>query len=273
MRRIIHLSDLHFGRDRPELMAPLLERINGLNADLVAISGDLTQRARNRQFQQARTFIDAIDAPTLVVPGNHDTPLYNFFERLIWPFRRYRRWINRDLQPVMHAPQASVVGINSVNPLGIQRGWFSPRDIRRVRRGFRDAAEGALRIVVVHHPLEHLPGEDKKLMRGARTAIKALGDAGTDIVLSGHLHSWRAETFARIEDHRGVIQIHAGTGLSNRVRGEPNDFNLLHLDGDRVHVERFAAVDSTRSFDHHQKVSFCRDADGWAQCNDAAPSE
>ena len=56
MRRIIHLSDLHFGRDRPELMAPLLERINGLNADLVAISGDLTQRARNRQFQQARTF-------------------------------------------------------------------------------------------------------------------------------------------------------------------------------------------------------------------------
>ncbi|ASM72937.1 MULTISPECIES: metallophosphoesterase family protein [Roseobacteraceae] len=266
MKRIIHLSDLHFGRDRPELMAPLLERINGLDADLVAISGDLTQRARARQFQQARTFIDAIDGPTLVVPGNHDTPLYNFFERVVWPFRRYRSWINRDLQPVVHTPQASVVGINSVNPLGIQRGWFSPKDIRRVRRGFRDAAEGAMRIVVVHHPLEHLPGEDKKLMRGARAAIKALGEAGTDIVLSGHLHSWRAETFAHIEVHRGVIQIHAGTGLSNRVRGEPNDFNLLHLDGDLVHVERFAAVESTRSFDHHQKVSFTRDVDGWTQC-------
>lgn len=273
MKRIIHLSDLHFGRDRPELMAPLLKRINGLDVDLVAISGDLTQRARNWQFQQARTFIDAIDAPTLVVPGNHDTPLYNFFERVIWPFHRYRKWINRDLQPVVHNAQASVIGVNSVNPLGIQRGWFSPRDIRRVRRGFLDAADGALRIVVVHHPLEHLPGEQKKLMRGARMAIKALGDAGADIVLSGHLHSWRAETFARIEDHRGVIQIHAGTGLSNRVRGEPNDFNLLHLGPDRVTVERFAAFESTRSFDHHLKVSFSREADGWTQLEEMTPQE
>ena len=122
MRRLVHLSDLHFGRDRPELLAPLLDCVNGLEPDLIAISGDLTQRARTSQFRQARAFIDALTAPVLSVPGNHDTPLYNLAERIFQPFAKYRQWIDRELQPVRHSPDASVVGVNSVNPYGWQRG-------------------------------------------------------------------------------------------------------------------------------------------------------
>ncbi|WP_413220367.1 metallophosphoesterase [Tritonibacter mobilis] len=97
MKRLLHLSDLHFGRDRPELLDPLIEQINGLAPDLVAISGDLTQRARDWQFMRAREMIDRIKAPCLVVPGNHDTPLDNLFERVLMPWRRYRKWIACDL--------------------------------------------------------------------------------------------------------------------------------------------------------------------------------
>ena len=74
MRRIAHLSDLHFGRDRPELLDPLVEAVNDLSPDLAAISGDLTQRARPAQFRAARDFIDRLEAPVLAVPGNHDVP-------------------------------------------------------------------------------------------------------------------------------------------------------------------------------------------------------
>lgn len=76
MSRIIHLSDLHFGKDRPDLLGPLEDSVNGLNAELVVISGDLTQRARNHQFAAARDFIDKIKAPVLTVPGNDDILLH-----------------------------------------------------------------------------------------------------------------------------------------------------------------------------------------------------
>ncbi|MGY3436643.1 MULTISPECIES: metallophosphoesterase family protein [unclassified Marinovum] len=263
MKRLVHLSDLHFGRDRPELMRPLLAKVNGLAPDLVAISGDLTQRARASQFRAARAFIDAIDAPVLVVPGNHDTPLYNVVERLVRPFAKYRKYINRNLNPVVHTPEATVLGINTVDPLAVQRGWFSWNDIRRVKRGFAETSPGALRIAVLHHPLQHRPGDTKTLMRGAAGAIHTLGAAGTDIVLSGHLHSWRAETFVELDDTRAVLQVHAGTGLSNRVRGEPNDFNLLLLRGSEVQVDRFAAGAAARDFEHIQSATFLQAANGW----------
>lgn len=261
--RILHLSDLHFGRDRPELLVPLRRSINDLAPDMVAISGDLTQRARSEQFREAKAFIDSLEPPVLAVPGNHDTPLYNLVERALMPWRKYRKWIARDLEPQIHTARASVVGVNSVNPLSWQRGWFDSEDIDRVRRGFAETPPDALRIVVVHHPLEHLPGEPKKLMRGASEAIRALGACGVDIVLSGHLHSWRAEPFAETHDHPAVLQVHAGTGLSNRVRGEPNDFNLLNLDNGSVSVDRYAADAAVDGFALMQSAQFRREDAGW----------
>ncbi|XDA97022.1 metallophosphoesterase [Sulfitobacter sp. LCG007] len=261
MRRIIHLSDLHFGRDRPQLLEPLLKAVNGIDADLVAISGDLTQRATPEQYEAARSFIDALHGPVLAVPGNHDTPLHNIFERVLMPWRRYRRYISKDLEPQVHDPKMSVVGINSVNNLGWQRGWFTGADIRKVRKSFAETPPDAFRVVVVHHPLEHLPGERKRLTRGASDAIRALAQCGTDIVLSGHLHSWRADTFANRAEDPHVLSVQAGTGLSNRVRGEPNDFNLVSMEADEVQVERFATDGEGLSFERIDCVRF-RQIDG-----------
>ena len=99
MRTIVHLSDLHFGRTRPDLLEPLVEAVNGAAPDLVAVSGDLTQRARGRQFREARAFLDRLAAPCLVVPGNHDVPLDHLLLRLFGPWRRYCRLIGSELEP------------------------------------------------------------------------------------------------------------------------------------------------------------------------------
>ena len=92
MRTIVHLSDLHFGRVNAALIEPLVRVVREVEPDLVAISGDLTQRARSYQFQEARLFLDTLPKPQIVVPGNHDIPLHNLFARFVEPLTRYKRY-------------------------------------------------------------------------------------------------------------------------------------------------------------------------------------
>ena len=264
MRRIVHLSDLHFGRTRSELVEPLIAAIARAAPDLVVISGDLTQRARNRQFAAARRFLDRLEAPWLALPGNHDIPLGNLASRLVDPFRRYRRWIDRNLEPRFIDAELAVIGINTVDPLAWQRGRIGNRATLRAAAALV-AAGAVTRIVVVHHPFEHLPGEPKALMKHAARGIDALTRAGADIVLSGHLHAWRAEPATlRVGDARS-LQIQAGTGLSTRLRGEENDFNLLTILPGAVTVERFVARADASGFRRSGTSHFVRAAGGWAR--------
>ena len=97
MRTLVHISDLHFGRVDNALLAPLRELIGDMRPDAVVVSGDLTQRARSAQFRQARHYLDTLPKPQIVVPGNHDIPLYNVAARFFQPLVKYRRYITRDL--------------------------------------------------------------------------------------------------------------------------------------------------------------------------------
>ncbi len=272
MRRILHLSDLHFGRDDPALIDPLVDAVNRLEPDLVAISGDLTQRARVRQFEAARDFIDRIGAPLLTVPGNHDVPLDNLFLRFLAPFSRYRRWIGEELEPEHGDREMIVKGLNTVNRWSWQRGRISPRAVRAACDAFETGAgDSRIRIVVVHHPLEHGPDVAKKLTRGAGKAIDGLAECGADIVLTGHLHLWGAGTFAVRQGQRGVLQVQAGSALSDRLRGEPNDFNLLTIDVGRVRVERHAA-DGAHRFRPVDAREFVRLGGGWIREAERRPA-
>jgi 3',5'-cyclic AMP phosphodiesterase CpdA len=262
VRRLIHLSDLHFGRDRPELMRPLIARVRALAPDLVVISGDLTQRARASQFRAARAFLAALEAPVLSVPGNHDIPLDNLPVRFFRPWGRYRRWISDDLEPEYRDEGMIVLGVNTVDRFAWQRGWFTRRALARVRRGF-EGQGSRIRIVVAHHPVEHGSDERKQPMRGAEDAIEALSDCRADVILSGHLHSWRAEPFAHREGRSAVLQVHAGTGLSTRLRGEENDFNLLELSEGVIDVTRHAAGEGVSDFTPLATRRFVIRPEGW----------
>lgn len=264
MKRLVHLSDLHFGKDDPDLLEPLISAVNGLSPDLIAISGDLTQRARGGQFRAAREFIDRLAAPVLCVPGNHDVPLHNLLARLLWPWVTYRRWIGMWLEPEHRDPEMVVLGVNTVNNLSHQRGLFTARALRRIERGFADAPGDAVRVVVAHHPLEHRPEDRKKLMRGAAEAVEALSRMRADVILSGHLHSWRAAPFARKVGREAVLQVHAGTGLSTRLRGEENNFNLLEISTGEIAVTRFSTGGAERGYRPAQTCHFAEGDGGWA---------
>ncbi|GGL55062.1 metallophosphoesterase family protein [Wenxinia marina] len=261
MTRLIHLSDLHFGRVRADLTRPLLATIERLKADLVIVSGDFTQRARNSQFRAARAFLDRIAAPTLSVPGNHDTPLDNLWVRFTRPWSRYKRHIDPDLEPCWEDDGVRVVGINTVNPFYWQRGMFAGHARRRVSRELGAVRDSHVGVAVMHHPLEHSPDVDKQLMKGSRKALAALSDAGADIALSGHLHNASAAPF---EAAPGLLFVQAGTGLSTRVRGEDNSFNVLDVTPTGAVIERYAAGE-TPEFSVVDRSEWSRDDGLWRQ--------
>ncbi|WP_138935477.1 metallophosphoesterase family protein [Roseovarius arcticus] len=263
MRRVVHLSDLHFGRDRPELLAPLITAVNALEPDLVAISGDLTQRAKSVQFRAALAFLECLQAPVLVVPGNHDIPLHNPFARIVRPWRQYRSHISPQLEPSFRDDELIVLGINTVNRFTHQSGRVSLRALARIERAL-DGAKRRTCLIIAHHPLEQLVTDRKRPTRGAERAKDMLAQIGVDAVLSGHLHSWRAEPYAHTDGRNTVLQIHAGTGLSTRQRGEENDFNLLDIDVGSITVTRHTASAETESFVQSQTRRFILGDGGWS---------
>src|SRR5918996_190908 len=136
MRKILHLSDLHFGRVNPALLGPLMKTVEEVEPDLVAISGDLTQRARSSQFQQARAFLDALPKPQIVVPGNHDIPLHNLFARFFEPLTKYKRYITDDLEPVYQDEEMVIVGVNTARSSVFKGGRINRTQVNRLRERF-----------------------------------------------------------------------------------------------------------------------------------------
>ncbi|HEY5951604.1 MAG TPA: metallophosphoesterase [Kofleriaceae bacterium] len=227
MKVVIHISDPHFGQADPVVAEALLDEINALQPTLVAISGDLTQRARAAQFAAAREWLDRLVVPYLVVPGNHDIPMYDVVRRFAAPRERYMHYISSDLAPVFHDDELAVCGIDTTKSFTVKHGRITREQVERVV-ALLAPHTNHWRILVAHHPSEHAHGSSE--------VQPLLHAAGVDLVLTGHLHKTQfAEPAQRNEDHT-MIAVHAGTCMSTRLRGEPNGYNQLHFDGEHVRI-------------------------------------
>jgi 3',5'-cyclic AMP phosphodiesterase CpdA len=243
MRTLVHLSDLHFGRVDHRLLAPLRTLVRSLAPDLVVVSGDLTQRARSVQFRQARHFLDSLPQPQIVVPGNHDIPLYNVAARFLTPLHKYRRHIRRDLTPEYVDEEIAVMGLNTARSLTFKDGRINGEQIDLLHRRFSDLPRALTRIVVTHHPFD-LPQHfgEGDLVERAPMAMEAFARCGVDLLLAGHLHASHSGNSAeRYEiDGYAALVVQAGTATSTRGRGETNSFNVLQVDAGEITVQRYA---------------------------------
>jgi len=268
MGTIVHLSDLHFGRVDPRLIGALIEAIDAVAPDLVAVSGDLTQRARRGQFRQARSFLDRLTCPRLVVPGNHDVPLFNLALRLLDPYRGYRRHIQQDLEPAFENERMIAVGLNSARAFPFHGGGrLSLSQVTRAAARLQAAGAHKTKIVVTHHPFdvptthghEHLVGRSDM-------AMHHLAAAGADVFLAGHLHVshvGHSTQRYRIAGHSALI-VQAGT-MSTRTRGEPSTMNVLHVAPGQIEIARHAWDAASQSFPVTWNDTFRRTDLGWVQ--------
>jgi len=267
MRTLVHLSDLHFGTVRQEIVLPLLSLLERIQPDVVAVSGDLTQRARKEQFVAAREFLDAIPFPKIVVPGNHDIPLYNLFARFVLKLTRYRRYISDELQPFYSDPEIAVLGINTARSATFKGGRVNSRQVRHMRERL-GSFNGVTKIVVTHHPFD-LPEAypDKALVGRARRAMQQLTGLGIDLFLAGHLHIGLSEPKAlRFKiSGRSPLMIQAGTALSSRVRGEANSFNVIRIQHPNISVSRLSWRADLKVFVSTHADYFRHTDAGWAR--------
>ena len=265
MKTLVHLSDLHFGRIDPVLVEPLRRAVVELTPDLVAISGDVTQRARRSQFAAARAFVESLDATTLVVPGNHDIPLYNVLARLITPLARYRAYISEELEPEYRDEHMIVVGVNTARSLAIGEGRISERQVDRILERLASVAPALLRVIVTHHPFDLPPGvAERRLLGRSAMAMARLAAANADLFLSGHLHishvSHAVDRY-QIAGHSALI-VQAGT-VSRRGRGEQPSFNVLRLQRPEIVLTRYCWDEASAGFTASMVGRYRHDSRGW----------
>jgi 3',5'-cyclic AMP phosphodiesterase CpdA len=239
MKSIVHLSDLHFGTEDQAVLDGLLSDLDGVTAprpSLVAVSGDLTQRARAAQFQAARRFLDSLLVPYIVVPGNHDIPLFDIFRRLFKPLDLYKQYITEDLTPSFVEGDIAVMGITTAHGLTSKHGRVTPEMATKVCQTL-SASSAPWKILVAHHPFVIPHGVDEPPVKGADFAMPKFESCGVDVILGGHLHVSHASDVAgfRSEDQK-VICVAAGTAISTRLRGEANSYNRITVDGDMLTV-------------------------------------
>lgn len=228
----LHMSDPHFGTEQPLVVEALARLAQAQSPALVILSGDITQRAKRSEFNAARRFIDRLNIPArLVIPGNHDIPLFQLGARLLTPYGRYCRAFGTDLEPVYETAELLVIGVNTTRRYRHIEGEVSRAQINRVASRLRQASKAQLRIVVTHQPVHVTHAEDEKnLLNGHEEAIRRWADAGADLILGGHIHrpyvSGLHEQLADVP--RRVWAVQAGTALSSRIRFDAgNSINLI----------------------------------------------
>ncbi|MGB3212498.1 MAG: metallophosphoesterase [Desulforhopalus sp.] len=237
MTTLAHISDLHFGREDPRLIDGMMHSLEKIQPQLVVISGDLTQRARQREFKAARAFLDSLPWPHLVIAGNHDIPAYNFAERFFTPWKKWRRYLGYPLEPIVSGSGYIAIGINTARRSGTlidwSRGRVSPEQIS-VMAGHLDKCEDEkLRVIVAHHPF-WLPEDyrHRHTIGGRDMALSAMRKTGVDIILSGHVHF----AYTRLLD--GLIISHAGTAVSNRLNvNNRNSFKIVRGNRRKLAIE------------------------------------
>ncbi len=284
--KIVHVSDIHFGRNDPRVMSAAREAIRKINPELIIASGDLTQRARRTQFEAAINWLHSLEVPEcVIVPGNHDVPLDSPIERFISPLARFHRYTHACLPIIKDVQNVRIVGIATPRPIVpaprfLTEGAISAAQRRTVKRAFDDS-NAVLRIVVQHHPLVLRStdyGTWATPLVGARRTLAAYADSRVDLVLFGHLHRYEVglspdplqnphDKMNRAMNH-AMICVMAGT-LSTRLRDQPPGFVVLDVDTNHADVEMHVIGHQfqTDRFEPASRETFRRSNSGWQRHN------
>jgi 3',5'-cyclic AMP phosphodiesterase CpdA len=244
--RLLHVSDLHAGPPfSPAIAEQLARQAHELAPDLLVISGDFVQRADiPSQWRTITSYLKTLPTPQLVVPGNHDVPLYNVFQRLLMPYSPYRRHISPELNPVFEAPGLVVVGACSAHGLTFDGGRISARQGAALRRIFARYGPDTCKVAVWHHPVVDAPGLHKtRAMSAGTTAMGLLAETGVDLLLCGHVHmGYVGHTISFAPGlARNTIICQSGTSTSKRGYGPErgkNSFNLITIDEQAIQISQ-----------------------------------
>ncbi|MBX9898402.1 MAG: metallophosphoesterase [Qipengyuania sp.] len=234
---LFHISDIHFGLENNRALDWVKAEVAARKPDAVAITGDITMRARTREFAAATKWIRSLEAPVTLEVGNHDLPYFNLIERFFKPYAKFygvEKMVERELT----LPGLAIVPLRTTaraQPrLNWSKGWITGASLARCLAAIDALPEGTRAIVTAHHPLREVGTKGTALTRNGARALAELARRPVAAVLSGHVH----DAFDLVEETANgpVRMIGAGT-LSQRIRSTPPSFNEIAWDGESLTVE------------------------------------
>ncbi|MFC0408992.1 metallophosphoesterase family protein [Roseomonas elaeocarpi] len=243
MRRIDQISDLHFGRTDDVVVASLVDRLNEDPADLIAVTGDLTMRARRREYAAAMEFLRALKAPWIAIPGNHDITAYWPWERFLDPYGRFRHFVSPEIEPGWIDDEVAVLSLNTVSRGGLRRNWSDGSVHRagliRLLRKLRTVPPDRTRIVLAHHPFLAPPTlPTATLARHSGRALRLLARANVTAILTGHLHRTYTSPYTILNSSKFLpLVVSCGSSTSTRLREENNSYNRLYVEQRSIFLE------------------------------------
>lgn len=271
--RILHVSDLHFGKPSVPRQVEALEAvIRRESFGVIVVSGDLSQRTRTREFRRAQEFVRLCDsrAPTVVIPGNHDTAWWMAplgIGSLDAMLNRYRRYIRQELEPAVRVPGATIVAVNSSHGIQPYTLTLRLRDLsvvgavrheqwERARQLFALAPPADLRILVLHHNLLRGRLSNRWGLASRAGGIASAARTGADVVLCGHDHE---EHIADVTVEGRRLVVSTANTLSNMTRGHrPGSWNIVTADAAHICVELWEWRDGTREFARTRRSCYAR---------------
>ena len=234
---LFHISDIHFGLEDRRALAWVKQCLANERPAAVCITGDLTMRARHREYAAACDWILGLKLPATVEIGNHDLPYFNLLERFFDPYRRFRRIVAL-LERELKLPGLALVPLKTTTRAQWRfpwsNGWVTQKSLNRTLAAIDALPAGTRVIVTAHHPLTERGPKGKRLTIGGERAMAALAGRGVMAVLSGHVHD--AFDILQPTSAGELRMIGAGT-LSQRIRSTPPSFNALTIDGADIAVE------------------------------------
>ncbi len=270
---VLHCSDLHFGHPAvPEQYEAIEALIQERRYDVVAISGDVSQRARAGEFQRAREFIRQAQkvSRTIIVPGNHDVAWWFAPLGIGDPGRlyaKYRMYVEQNLEPVLRVPGATFVGLNTSHGITLQTLTWNMRDlsiighvtqsqVEHARAEFDRAPSGDARIVVMHHNPVKGQLSQRYGLKNTQQLLSAFSDMRVNLVLCGHDHQ-EAVHYVEHTRHGTVVSI-SGT-ISDRSRGgRPSSVNSIRITDKEIEVTTLVWSSQTRAFSSGPDQCFAR---------------
>ncbi len=297
MKRLAHISDIHFGAEEPAAVEALRQDLLAEPYDLLVVSGDFTQRARPKQFEAAMAFVNALPGKHLYVPGNHDVPLYDVFRRFFSPTGRYQKHVTDNLRPIYRDDQMLVIGLNTARPISKslhgfwKDGRISCEQLLNVHLACLEAPDDLFKVVVTHHPFLPPPGarehgaiemetvaltpngkKSPQVVHGSGPALRTMEAVGVEMLLAGHLHmNYSGDVRSHHEAvRRSILSVQAGTACSHRRRGEPNAYNRITIRtaaADGVPLDRLDVQVRTlegEAFGNGALALYEKRANGWA---------
>jgi 3',5'-cyclic AMP phosphodiesterase CpdA len=234
--RLFHISDIHFGLEDRRALAWVEECIARETPAAICITGDLTMRARHREFAASCRWISSLGPPVTVEVGNHDMPYFNLVERFVDPYRRFRS-IEAVVEKQLDLPGISIVPLKTATRAQWRfpwsNGWVTERALAETLAALDALPAGKRAIVTAHHPLTEWNPQGKHLTINGTKAMAALAERNVLAILTGHVHD--AFDLVQATPAGNLRMIGAGT-LSKRIRSTPPSFNELTIVGDRIEV-------------------------------------